>query len=285
MTQKHKIQLFEDKKVRTVWDDQEEKWYFSIVDVCGVLTESDNPQVYWRVLKNRLKKEGNETVTNCNALKMLAPDGKMRFTDVADMEQLFRLIQSIPSKKAEPFKEWMAEVAAKRIDQMQDPELNFEQAYEDYRRLGYSDKWINQRLRSIEVRKELTDEWDRAGVKDGQQYASLTDIITRGWSGKTTRQYKQYKGLKKESLRDNMTNIELALNTLAEASATEISKAKNPRGFKQSAEVARKGGEIAGDARKKLERQIGHSVVTKDKASDYLPPADRWGALPEEEDE
>jgi len=285
MTQKHKIQLFEDKKVRTVWDDQEEKWYFSIVDVCGVLTESDNPQVYWRVLKNRLKKEGNETVINCNALKMLAPDGKMRFTDVADMEQLFRLIQSIPSKKAEPFKQWMAEVAAKRIDQMQDPELNFEQAYEDYRRLGYSDKWINQRLRSIEVRKELTDEWDRAGVKDGQQYASLTDIITRGWSGKTTRQYKQYKGLKKESLRDNMTNIELALNTLAEASATEISKAKNPRGFKQSAEVARKGGEIAGDARKKLERQIGHSVVTKDKASDYLPPADRWGALPEEEDE
>ena len=285
MTQKHKIQLFEDKKVRTVWDDQEEKWYFSIVDVCGVLTESDNPQVYWRVLKNRLKKEGNETVPNCNALKMLAPDGKMRFTDVADMEQLFRLIQSIPSKKAEPFKEWMAEVAAKRIDQMQDPELNFEQAYEDYRRLGYSDKWINQRLRSIEVRKELTDEWDRAGVKDGQQYASLTDIITRGWSGKTTRQYKQYKGLKKESLRDNMTNIELALNTLAEASATEISKAKNPRGFKQSAEVARKGGEIAGDARKKLERQIGHSVVTKDKALDYLPPADRWGALPEEEDE
>jgi len=285
MTQKHKIQLFEDKKVRTVWDDQEEKWYFSIVDVCGVLAESDNPQVYWRVLKNRLKKEGNETVTNCNALKMLAPDGKMRFTDVADMEQLFRLIQSIPSKKAEPFKQWMAEVAAKRIDQMQDPELNFEQAYEDYRRLGYSDKWINQRLRSIEVRKELTDEWDRAGVKDGQQYASLTDIITRGWSGKTTRQYKQFKGLKKESLRDNMTNIELALNTLAEASATEISKAKNPRGFKQSAEVARKGGEIAGDARKKLERQIGHSVVTNDKASDYLPPADRWGALPEEEDE
>ena len=285
MTQKHKIQLFEDKKVRTVWDDEQEKWYFSIVDVCGVLTESDNPQVYWRVLKNRLKKEGNETVTNCNALKMLAPDGKMRFTDVADMEQLFRLIQSIPSKKAEPFKQWMAEVAAKRIDQMQDPELNFEQAYEDYRRLGYSDKWINQRLRSREVRKELTDEWDRAGVKDGQQYASLTDIITRGWSGKTTRQYKQYKGLKKESLRDNMTNIELALNTLAEASATEISKAKNPKGFRQSAEVARKGGEIAGDARKKLERQIGHSVVTKDKASDYLPPADRWGALPEEEDE
>ena len=289
MTQKHKIQLFEDKKVRTVWDDEQEKWYFSIVDVCGVLTEQqdyDHAKNYWKVLKHRLIKEGNESVTNCNQLKLVSPkDGKRYNTDVADFKQLFRVIQSIPSRKAEPFKEWMAEVAAKRIDQMQDPELNFEQAYEDYRRLGYSDKWINQRLRSIEVRKELTDEWDRAGVKDGQQYASLTDIITRGWSGKTTRQYKQFKGLKKESLRDNMTNIELALNTLAEASATEISKAKNPRGFKQSAEVARKGGEIAGDARKKLERQIGHSVVTKDKASDYLPPADRWGALPEEEEE
>ena len=289
MTQKHKIQLFEDKKVRTVWDDEQEKWYFSIVDVCGVLTEQldyDHAKNYWKVLKHRLIKEGNESVTNCNQLKLVSPkDGKRYNTDVADFKQLFRVIQSIPSRKAEPFKEWMAEVAAKRIDQMQDPELNFEQAYEDYRRLGYSDKWINQRLRSIEVRKELTDEWDRAGVKDGQQYASLTDIITRGWSGKTTRQYKQYKGLKKESLRDNMTNIELALNTLAEASATEISKAKNPKGFRQSAEVARKGGEIAGDARKKLERQIGHSVVTKDKASDYLPPADRWGALPEEEEE
>ncbi len=284
MTQKHKIQLFEDKQVRTVWDDEQQKWFFSIVDVCGVLAESKAPAAYWRKLKQRLKAEGNETVTNCHALKMLAPDGKKRFTDVADMKQLFRLIQSIPSKKAEPFKEWMAQVAAQRIDQMQDPELNFEQAYEDYRRLGYSDKWINQRLRSIEVRKELTDEWDRAGVKDGQQYASLTDIITRGWSGKTTRQYKQYKGLKKESLRDNMTNIELALNTLAEVSATEISKSRNPKGFRQSAEVARKGGEIAGDARKKLERQIGHSVVTKDKASDYLPPVDRWEALPEEDE-
>ena len=287
MTQKHKIQLFEEKKVRTVWDDQEEKWYFSIVDVCGVLTESKDyltARKYWNKLKQRLKEEGNETVTNCHQLKLRAEDGKMRLTDVADTEQLFRLVQSIPSKKAEPFKQWMAQVAAQRIDQMQDPELNFEQAYEDYRRLGYSDKWINQRLRSIEVRKELTDEWDRAGVKDGQQYASLTDIITRGWSGKTTRQYKQYKGLKKESLRDNMTNIELALNTLAEASATEISKSRNPKGFRQSAEVARKGGEIAGDARKKLERQIGHSVVTKDKASDYLPPVDRWEALPEEDE-
>ena len=214
MTKKQLIQLFEDRKVRTVWDDEMQKWFFSIVDVCGVLTDSKDPAAYWRKLKQRLIAEGNETVTNCHALKMEAPDGKMRLTDVADFEQLFRLIQSIPSPKAEPFKQWMAGVASKRVEQMQDPELNFEQAYEDYRRLGYSDRWINQRLKSIEVRKELTDEWDRAGVKEGQQYASLTDIITKGWSGKTTKQYKQYKGLKKESLRDNMTNIELALNTL-----------------------------------------------------------------------
>lgn len=208
MTQKHQIQLFEEKKVRTIWDDEQEKWYFSIVDVCGVLTDSDYQAArkYWKVLKGRLRKEGNETVTNCYQLKMKAPDDKMRSTDVADTEQLFRLVRSIPSKKAEPFKQWMAQVAAQRIDQMQDPELNFEQAYADYRRLGYSDKWINQRLRSIEVRKELTDEWDRAGVTEGQQYASLTDIITRGWSGRTTKQYKQFKGLHKENLRDNMTN-------------------------------------------------------------------------------
>ncbi len=283
MTQKHQIQLFEEKKVRTVWDDQEEKWYFSIVDVCAVLAESKDPQAYWRKLKQRLKDEGNETVTNCHALKMQAADGKMRMTDVADTEQLFRLVQSVPSKKAEPFKQWMAEVAAQRIDQMQDPELNFEQAYADYRRLGYSDKWINQRLRSIEVRKELTDEWDRAGVKEGQQYASLTDIITQGWSGKTTRQYKHYKGLKKENLRDNMTNIELALNTLAEASVTEISKSKNPKGFRQSAAVAREGSKIAGDARKQLEQRVGHSVISSAKAADYLPPAGDVQALPEEE--
>ena len=279
MTQKHQIQLFEEKRVRTVWDDQEEKWYFSIVDVCAVLTDSENPQTYWRVLKNRLKKEGNETVTNCNGLKMRAADGRMRLTDVADTEQLFRLIQSIPSPKAEPFKQWMASVAAHRLDQMQDPELDFEQAYADYRRLGYSDKWINQRLRSIEVRKELTDEWDRAGVTEGQQYATLTDIITRGWSGKSTRQYKQFKGLKKESLRDNMTNIELALNALAEASATEISKARNPKGFQQSAAIARQGGEIAGDARKKLEQQVGHSVISSAKATDYLKQGEDGGAL------
>lgn len=287
MTKKQLIQLFEDRKVRTVWDDELQKWFFSIVDVCHVLTDSKDYQTarkYWNKLKERLKKEGNESVTNCHQLKLEAADGKKYKTAVADFEQLFRLIQSIPSPKAEPFKQWMAGVASKRVEQMQDPELNFEQAYEDYRRLGYSDRWINQRLKSIEVRKELTDEWDRAGVKEGQQYASLTDIITKGWSGKTTKQYKQYKGLKKESLRDNMTNIELALNTLAEASATEISKARNPKGFKQSAEVARKGGEIAGDARKKLEFQIGHSVVSSEKASDYLPPADRWEELPEDTD-
>ena len=287
MTKKQLIQLFEDRKVRTVWDDELQKWFFSIVDVCHVLTDSKDYQTarkYWNKLKQRLKDEGNETVTNCHQLKMKAEDGKMRLTDVADFEQLFRLIQSIPSPKAEPFKQRMAGVASKRVEQMQDPELNFEQAYEDYRRLGYSDRWINQRLKSIEVRKELTDEWDRAGVKEGQQYASLTDIITKGWSGKTTKQYKQFKGLKKESLRDNMTNIELALNTLAEASATEISKARNPKGFKQSAEVARKGGEIAGDARKKLELQIGRSVVSSEKASDYLPPADRWEELSEDTD-
>ena len=283
MTKKQQIKIFEEKKVRTVWDDEKEKWFFSIVDVCGVLTDSDYQiaRKYWKVLKGRLKKEGNETVTNCYQLKMQAPDGKMRSTDVADTEQLFRLIQSIPSKKAEPFKQWMAEVAAQRIDQMQDPELNFEQAYADYRRLGYSDKWINQRLKSIEVRKELTDEWERAGITDKIQFASLTDIITREWSGKSTKQYKQYKGLKKENLRDNMTNIELALNILAEASTTEISKSKNPKGFKQSADVAHEGGKIAGDARKQLEKRVGHSVISPSKAADYLPPVAPTEELPE----
>ena len=229
MVKKQTIKLFEEKKVRTVWDDEQEKWYFCVVDVVEVLTDSANPQTYWRVLKNRLKKEGNETVTNCNALKLRAADGKMRMTDVADTEQLFRLIQSIPSPKAEPFKRWMAQVAAERLDQMQDPELSIEQAVEDYRRLGYSESWINQRLKSIEVRKLLTDEWKRGGVQ-GQQYASLTDIITAAWSGRTTKQYKHLKGLHKENLRDNMTNVELLLNSLAEASATEISKKENPKG-------------------------------------------------------
>ena len=283
MTQKHKIQLFEDKKVRTAWDDQTEEWYFSIVDVCAVLTESDyqTARKYWKVLKGRLIKEGNETVTNCYQLKFQAPDGKMRLTDVADTEQLFRIIQSIPSKKAEPFKQWMASVAKHRLDQMADPELSIEQAILDWRRKGYSESWINNRVKSIEVRKALTDEWDRVGVTEGQQYASLTDIITQGWSGKTTRQYKNFKGLKKESLRDNMTNIELALNTLAEASVTEISKSKNPKGFRQSAAVAKEGSKIAGDARKQLEQRVGHSVISPSNAADYLPPTEEVQSLPE----
>ena len=282
MTQKHQIQLFEEKKVRTVWNDELQEWFFSVADVVEVLTDSVDVKQYIKKMRKRDPELDARWGTICTPTRMQATDGKYYNTQAATMEGVFRIIQSIPSKKAEPFKQWMAEVAAQRIDQMQDPELNFEQAYADYRRLGYSDKWINQRLRSIEVRKELTDEWDRAGVKEGQQYASLTDIITQGWSGKTTRQYKHYKGLKKENLRDNMTNIELALNTLAEASVTEISKSKNPRGFHQSAAVAREGSKIAGDARKQLEQRIGHSVISPAKAADYLPPVDDLDALPEE---
>jgi len=274
MSQKEALQLFEERKVRTVWDDQEEKWYFSIVDVVSVLTDSDyqTARKYWKVLKGRLSKEGNETVTNCYQLKMKASDGKMRLTDVADTEQLFRLIQSIPSPKAEPFKQWMAQVASQRIDQMQDPELSIDQAIIDYKRLGYSDAWINQLIKSIEVRKELTDEWKRTGVKEGLEYASLTDIITREWSGFTTKQYKHFKGLKKENLRDNMTNLEIAFNILAEASATELSKQRDPRGFRQQAQVAKDGGSVAKAARNQLESQLGHSVISPAKASDYLLP-------------
>lgn len=271
MTKKESLKLFEDKKIRTLWDDQNEKWYFSIVDVVEVLTDSTNPQTYWRVLKKRLLAEGNQTVTNCNGFKMRAADGKMRTTDVADTEQLFRLIQSIPSPKAEPFKQWMAQVASDRIDQIQDPELSIDQAIMDYKRLGYSDNWINQRLKSIEVRKELTDEWQRNGIS-GHQYASLTDIITKEWSGRTTKEYKNLKGLKKENLRDNMTNVEIALNTLAEASTTEISKQRNPKGFKQNAETAKSGGSVAKAARQQLESQLGHSVISAQKASEYLLP-------------
>ncbi len=272
MTKKEALQLFEQKKVRTVWDDQEEKWYFSIVDVCGVLTDSPNPRNYWKVLKHRLVKEGNETVTNCNQLKLQAEDGKKRLTDVADTEQLFRIIQSIPSPKAEPFKQWMAQVASQRLDQMQDPELNIDQAIMDYKRLGYSDAWINQRIKSIEVRKELTDEWKRTGVQEGLEYASLTDIITREWSGFTTKQYKNYKGLRKENLRDNMTNLEIALNILAEASAAELSKQRDPKGFRGQKQVAKDGGSVAKAARKQLENQLGHSAISPSKASDYLLP-------------
>ena len=272
MTKKEAIQLFEEKRVRTVWDDEQEEWYFSIVDVCGVLTDSPNPRNYWKVLKHRLLKEGNQTVTNCNQLKLRADDGKMRLTDVADTEQLFRLIQSIPSPKAEPFKLWMAQVASQRIDQMQDPEKSIDQAIVDYKRLGYSDAWINQRIKSIEVRKELTDEWKRTGVHEGMEYASLTDIITREWSGFSTKEYKHHKGLKKENLRDNMTNLEIALNILAEASTTEISKQRDPKGFQQQTRVAKEGGSVAKVARNQLESKLGRSIISKSKASDFLLP-------------
>ncbi|MDE5719449.1 MAG: Bro-N domain-containing protein [Paramuribaculum sp.] len=265
----NQIQIFNDRKVRTVWDNETEEWYFSVVDVVGVLTDSKDPATYWKALKTRLKKEGNETVTNCNRLKLLAADGKMRMTDVATAEQMFRLIQSIPSTKAEPFKQWMAQVAATRLDQMQDQELSIEQAVSDYRRLGYSDEWINQRLRGIETRKQLTDEWKRGGVKDWQ-YASLTDIITQQWSGMTTREYKGFKGLHKEGLRDNMTNVELALNMLAKASTTEISKQRNPKTYNQHANMARSGGNVAKAAREELESRLGHSVISATKATDYL---------------
>jgi len=274
MTKKESLQLFEEHKVRTAWDSEQEKWYFSIVDVVAVLTDSVDYQTarnYWKVLKNRLTAEGNETVTKCNQFKMRAADGKMRKTDVADTEQLFRLIQSIPSPKAEPFKQWMAQVASLRIDQMQDPELSIEQAMADYKRLGYSDAWINQRLKSIEVRKELTDEWKRTGVQEGLQYATLTDIIIQSWSGLRTKDYKALKGLKKESLRDNMTNVELALNILAEASTAELSKQKNPCGFNQNKTIARQGGSVARAARVQLESQLGRSVISEAKASDFLP--------------
>ncbi len=272
MTKKEAIQLFEEKRVRTVWDDEQEEWYFSIVDVCGVLTDSPNPRNYWKVLKHRLLKEGNQTVTNCNQLKLRADDGKMRMTDVADTEQLFRLIQSIPSPKAEPFKLWMAQVASQRIDQMQDPEKSIDQAIVDYKRLGYSDAWINQRIKSIEVRKELTDEWKRTGVHEGMEYASLTDIITREWSGFSTKEYKHHKGLKKENLRDNMTNLEIALNILAEVSTTEISKQRDPKGFQQQTRVAKEGGSVAKVARNQLESKLGRSIISKSKASDFLLP-------------
>ena len=264
MTQKQAIQLFEEKRVRTAWDTEKEKWWFSIVDVVSVLTCSDyqTARKYWKVLKGRLIKEGFELVTNCYQLKMQSTDGKHYLTDVADTEQLFRVIQSIPSPKAEPFKQWMAQVAAKRIDQMQDPELSIEQAVADHRRLGYSEAWINQRIKSIEVRKHLTDEWKRAGLEEGVQFASLTDIIYRQWSGLSAKEYKQLKGLKKENLRDNMTDLEIAINMLAEATTTQISKNENPKGMAESAGIARRGGAVANDARKAVEKETGQPVVS-----------------------
>ena len=262
MTQKQAIQLFEERKVRTVWDDEAGKWYVSIVDVIAVLTESKDAAAYWRKLKQRLKAEGNETVTNCHGLKMTAPDGKMRLTDVADVEQLFRLVQSIPSPKAEPFKLWLSSLARERLEEIDDPEQGIDRMLEYYHRKGYSENWINQRLKSIEVRKELTDEWERRGIKKGQEYATLTDIITLGWSGMTTRQYKQYKGLKTESLRDNMTNLELVLNMLAEATTTEISKERKPRTTAANRAVAARGGRIAGNTRREIEAQTGKRIVS-----------------------
>ena len=262
MTQKQAIQLFEERKVRTVWDDEADKWYVSIVDVIAVLTESKDAAAYWRKLKQRLKAEGNETVTNCHGLKMTAPDGKMRLTDVADVEQLFRLVQSIPSPKAEPFKLWLSSLARERLEEIDDPEQGIDRMLEYYHRKGYSENWINQRLKSIEVRKELTDEWERRGIKKGQEYATLTDIITLGWSGMTTRQYKQYKGLKTESLRDNMTNLELVLNMLAEATTTEISKERKPRTTAANRAVAAQGGRIAGNTRREIEAQTGKRIVS-----------------------
>lgn len=262
MTHTNAIKLFEEKKVRTLWDDETEEWYFSIVDVVAVLTDSKDPNAYWRKLKQRLKAEGNETVTNCHSLKMAANDGKMRLTDVATTEQLFRLIQSIPSPKAEPFKLWIAQIAKERLDQIQDPELSINRAMLDYKRLGYSDNWINQRLKSIEIRKELTDEWKRHGLQEGVQFATLTDIIYQTWADKTAKEYKQFKGLKKENLRDNMTNTELVLNMLAELSTTKISETQNPEIFNEHADVARRGGSIARDTRLKLEEETGKKVVT-----------------------
>lgn len=264
------IHKFENKQVRSHWDAEQEKWYFSIVDVVSILTDQTDYQAarnYWKVLKHRLKKEGNETVTNCNRLKMLTADGKMRLTDVADTEQLLRLIQSVPSPKAEPFKQWLAKVGSERLDQIQDPELSIQQALQDYRRLGYSEDWISQRLKSIEIRKELTDEWLRVGIEDNKDFAILTNILTKAWSGKTIKEYKAHKGLKKQNLRDNMTSTELILNMLAEASTKDISQANDPKDFEQSKTIAKQGGNVAKVAREELEKQIGKSVISSDNAT------------------
>lgn len=277
------IQLFENKQVRFVWDKEHEKYYFSVVDIVGILTESIDYQTarkYWKVLKGRLIKEGNESVTNCYQLKLPSADGKKYKTDVADIEQIFRLIQSIPSKKAEPVKRWLAEVGSQRIDQMIDPELTFQMAVEDYRRQGYSDKWIENRMKSIRTRNELTDEWKRTGITEQRDFAILTNILTKAWSGMTTGEYKEFKGLRKENLRDNMTNLELALNTLAEAATTEISRNQNPQNMTESKRIAKSGGNAAKAARKEIEKQIGHSIVSQERASDYIRPLEETKELP-----
>ena len=263
MNEKYAIKLFEEYKIRTKWDPEIEDYYYSVIDVIAVLTESKNPSAYWRKLKQRLSEESNESVTNCHRLKMPAKDGKMRLTDVANTKELLRLIQSVPSPKAEPFKQWLAQMGKERLEEIADPEIAMQRAINTYRKKGYSEEWITQRMRTIETRKELTAEWDRVGVNEGIEYAILTDDISRAWSGMSTKEYKQYKGLKKEGLRDNMTNIELILNTLAEASTTEISKVENPDGFRESRDVAKRGGNIAGNARRELEAVTGKSVISK----------------------
>jgi hypothetical protein len=270
MNKETAIKIFEQKKIRSHWDDKQEKWHFSVVDVIQVLTDSVDVSAYWRKLKQRLKQEGNETVTNLHGLKMLAADGKMRLTDVADTEQLFRLIQSIPSPKAEPFKLWLAKVARERIDEIEDPEIGIDRLMETYLKKGYSKEWINQRLKTIEVRKDLTDEWEKRGVSKGQEYAILTDEITKAWSSFSVKQYKKHKGLKKENLRDNMSNLELVLNMLAEATTSEISKEKKPKTFTENKIIANQGGTIAGNTRKEIEKKTGKKVVTRLNAKNYL---------------
>ena len=283
MDDKFAVQLFEDKKVRVVWDEELEKYFFSVVDIIQVLTDSVDAAAYWRKLKQRLGEEGNETVTNCHTLRMPAADGKKRLTDVADLQGIFRIIQSVPSKKAEPVKQWLAQLGQQRIDQMIDPEQTFQMAVEDYRRQGYSDKWINERMRSIEMRKELTDEWQRSGITEKRDFAILTNVLTQAWSGMTTGQYKKFKGLTKENLRDNMTNIELALNTLAEVATTEYSRQSNPQTMEENKRVAREGGDVAREARATMEKRLGRSVISKERASDYIigsPKKGKNGELP-----
>lgn len=285
MSQQEQIKIFEEKRIRSLWDDEREEWYFSVIDVVEVLTGSINPTDYLKKMRKREPELASYLGTNCPQVAMTTSSGKKRKTLAATAEQLFRIIQSIPSPQAEPFKQWMAQVAAERLNQMQDPERSIDQAIADYKRLGYSDNWIKRRIKSIEVRKELTDEWEKAGVKEGEQFAALTDIITRAWSGKTTKQYKQFKGLKKESLRDNMTNLELALNLFAESATVELHKEKNPHGYNASAKLAQVGGKAAEAARLNLEEQLGHSIISHEKASDYLPPSDRCKKLTDEKED
>ena len=281
MAEENQIQLFEGQQVRYVWDSEKEKYFFSVVDVIQVLTDSPRPRKYWNALKTKLLAEGSELSANMGQLKLPSSDGKKYLTDVADTEQVFRLIQSIPSKKAEPFKLWLASLGQERLNQLQDPELSIEQAIKDYRRLGYSEAWINQRIKTIEIRKGLTDEWTRGGMDEKKDYASLTDIISQAWSGMTTKQYKEYKGLRKENLRDNMTNVELMLNGLAEAAATEMSKRENPKGFAENANIAHRGGNVAHVARKQLEQELGDTVISNKRALNFTQPPDE---LPFEED-